>query len=88
MIAALMVTNLSASSGETRPSEYLTALAASRFMRRASSSESELKLVSSPASWLIGPACGIASCTSTLYAHQSEKRDAPSACSRTVSATL
>src|SRR5207237_1533172 len=52
--AGLDVTKASASAGATPP--YLTALAASKFSRRASSSESELKETSTPRSRMRGNA--------------------------------
>ena len=84
--AGLIVTNASASLGSSPP--YFTALPASAFIRRASSSESELKLTVIPASCMIAPSYGIASYTSHLYAHQSLKHDPPIADLRIASATL
>ena len=57
--AEFAVTNLSASSRGTPP--YLTAFAASTFMRRASSSESELNETRTPRSRIRAPLYGIAS---------------------------
>lgn len=64
------------------------AFAASMFMRRASSSESLLKLTTTPARCSMAPFHGIASMTSILYAHQSLKLDAPAPCAAISGATL
>src|SRR5262249_16238312 len=85
-LAGLIVTNFSASSGLRPP--YLTPLPASTFRRRASSSQPELNETETPGSAMIGPAAGIASCTSTLYAHQSLKHEPPPECLAISSATL
>src|SRR6266568_5109024 len=68
-VAGLMVQSLSASSSDRPP--YFIALAASKFSRRASSSESELTDVSTPARSESATLYGMASIASNLKPHQS-----------------
>ena len=84
--AGLIVTKWRASISSSPP--YFIAFAASVFILRANSASSLLKDTKTLFFAIMVPLYGIASITSYLYCHQSEKVEAPAPCSASLSATL
>ena len=85
-MAGFRVTSRNAASSSSPP--HFMVLAASWFRWRISSPESELMETSTPRSAIKAALWGIASYASTLYAHQSEKVEAPAPWAAISSATL